>query len=436
MVDTKKPQGLKIEDVVTPSVKTIQATHEAMECLSRKISEQSEPILETLQIICNTFTAFTGASSLRGSWIELGAVAMPISLALKGATTGISKYVEQRTGTSLYDWADFVNKAYVQLEEYLTQLEKVAELSHLSEATDSQINYEQFNNNEELLQDTSMKSNLLKPVMGRVTELSRVIDSMLEAGEKEEKEEVEFIEKEQKWTGGIKSSLQKAGETVKGVKNHIAGEQGSLLNQIFSPISDLKERTALLSSQIGQLSHSIFRVEDLIDLQILQIETFLGEMPQQEIETLSSRIGAAIIVPRLRDQLTAARQAVATNQAFLKKLNTAHKKAKISDTVYQTLAAEYQTNLDAATSQLENLKAEAKIWESGGNSILKIGLNWLEEELETLKARELVGQLAGKKARKKTACLMREMKRFQTARETLETFSIQRTPLPKNSPPT
>ena len=426
MVDIDKSKDQKIEDMIAPSMKTIQATCDALECLSGEISEKREPILETLQIIRSTFTAFTDASSLKGSWIELGAVAMPITLAMKGATIGINRYVEQKTGTSLYDWSDFVNEAYVQLEEYSTQLEKVVELSHLSEAIDSKIDHEQLKNNKKLFQDTRMKSNLLKPVMGRVTELSRVIDSMLEASEKEGKEVVEPVEGEQKWTGDIKSSLQKAGETVKGVKNHITGEQGSLLNQMFSPISDLKERTALLSSQIAQLSHSIFRIEDLIDLQILQIETLLGKKPQQEVGTLSSRIGAAIIVPRLRDQLTATQQVVATNQAFLKRLNTARKEAKISDTVYQTLAAEYQTNLDEAASQLDALEAEAETWELGGNSVLKIGMSWLEEELKVVEARELVGQLVGRKARKKIARFKREIKRFQTARETLETFGYSK----------
>jgi len=61
-------------------------------------------------------------------------MALPIPLAKRATMAPVSKYVQHRTGISLYGWMDFVSSTQKQFEEYLAQVEQVATLAALSAA--------------------------------------------------------------------------------------------------------------------------------------------------------------------------------------------------------------------------------------------------------------------------------------------------------------
>lgn len=406
------------------SVRTVNITSDALKHSVKKITDESQGILNTVRAVSDVFNVIIGPigpSSISEALGGIGLIAFPIPLAMKAITATVSKYVEQRTGFSLQSWTDFANSAKTQFEEYLAQISVVADLSphlhHVSAAVKTENELKELQDWEQLLRDIKLKTKLWRPVMVQVSQLSRVVDSML-ATRKESEQNAKSANTEEGWMRGLKYVTTTVEDAWKGVTN----ESQQLLERILAPISDLKVRTAQLNNQICNLSNNLWELEDLLDLEIAQIRTCLGKIPAQEVEILSKRVAASIVIPRLKKLLADAHQSVIAFQDLLEKVNQMHQQAKIKDKVYEILVAEFDAELHAAMTRENTLKAKANTWRNKQGPIFDRGINWLEDEIENVMARELVGQLSSDDAQERVAPLKRELNRFLDAKQFLVTL--------------
>ena len=66
---------------------------------------------------------------------------------------------------------------------------------------------------------------------------------------------------------------------------------------------------------------------------------------------------------------------------------------------------------DAAAASISSLEAEMAGWRTRGRDVLNANQKWLEAEREAVTAREMVGQIAGDRAREQLSGIARELRR-------------------------
>ena len=109
-----------------------------------------------------------------------------------------------------------------------------------------------------------------------------------------------------------------------------------------------------------------------------QIRAYSGQVSVQEVNILSKRVAAAVLVPRVVRQLTETRQDVAAHRSFMEKLDAAYRQGKITEKVHATLAAEYGLGLESATARLKAWEEEVEVWRINGRPVLEEGIAWLK----------------------------------------------------------
>ncbi len=329
-----------------------------------------------------------------------------------------SRLVKQKTGLSLESWSEFVSSAHNEFEEYLAQLVMIAGLSPKYDAMTSdtiELDLVQIEQDMDLLREVRLKTRLLKPIMGKVSQVSQVVDAILESKEQIEHEDKPSEEKPKETTtfGGSFHKVQQ--RLVDAAKEKAVGGQAKLPDWLMSPIYQIKERTMQLDSQISLLSKSILSLEDLLDLEIAQIQAVLGQIPTQDIDILSVRVAAHVTVPQLKEQLSEAKEQVSTFETYLEKLNAMHDSGKMGDNVYHSLLSEYKDGLSDAEGLLKSLQIEAEAWKSQVTPRLQTGLTLMQDELEMVKVRKKVGQLSHREFDERTAGLTKEIHRLEEA---------------------
>jgi len=426
---------VEIEDMVMPSVETIQATYKALTTSINNITSESKAVLDTVTLVCDILNTVSGSTDLRTVFGALGVFAVPVPVVMKGIFTASNKYIERRTGISLKSWTSLVNTTKAEFEEYLAQLAKAAERCQESDEileTQEKLDSEQLREAQDLLENTRLKTRLWRQVMARMIETiewRELVDSMLEAKEPEVDQEQEEVDQEQEvksesgrlsqFRRRVVQGMEKVRDATSEQRERLLEQRERLLGLVLSRVDRLKKRVDQLDDQVGKLSDWILELEDLLDLEIAQIKATLGEIPSHEVRILGTRIAVTIFIPRLTDQIGEAKRDIDFYQSFLQKLDSAHKEGKVEDRIYENLAAEYQADLDATEAKLSAVRKEANEWKTRRSPALEMGVNWLKEELETTQVRELVGELKEKEAEQRVKTLKREIDRFKKANELL-----------------
>lgn len=403
---------------VIPSTKTIQATYNAIKRSVESTIEDSQTIAETLKELDESLNILSNSQKLNEGWSSLGMLTLPIPIAMKTVMSIASRLVKQKTGLSLKSWSEFVSGAHNQFEEYLAQLAMVAGLSPKYDAFTSdtiELDLVQIEQDVDLLHKVRLKTKLLKPIMGKVSQVSQVVDAILESKEQIEHEDTPSEEKPKEATtfGGSFQKVQQ--RLVDAAKEKAVGGQGKLPDWLMSPIYQIKERTSQLDSQVSLLSKSIISLEDLLDLEIAQVQAVLGKIPSQEIEILSVRVAAHVTVPRLKEQLSNAREQVSIFQTYLEKMNAIRESGNMGDNVYHSLLSEYKDGLSGAKARLKSLQNGAEAWKSQVTPQLQTGLILMQDELEMVKIRSTVGQLSRREFDERRSWLTKEIDRLEDA---------------------
>jgi hypothetical protein len=404
-----------IKSLITPSVRTIKATFDEIGVSTQHIKTDIDSINDTLQVISDTLNIFSGSTNLGAQFGMAGPVGWTIPATIKLATNVVSKYVTKRTGISFISWVDFVNSTLVKLGEFVEQLDKVAALtSKYDESAEAatEIDIRQVNLDEELLQGTQSKTKIWKPILGQIAKLSEVIDAIIVAQEESTKETGLLPE-----DNDISSDIKKMFSVVTGDKAR--GWQEQVVKLMFSPVYELKDRTQELGNQTRRLTNSISILENLLELEIAQIQAYSGKIPSHEIEILGARIAATITVPQLKDKLIKLNQAIVHYKSILERLDKERKKSRISDKIYKTLQAEYHANLEETFSLLKEVEMQANIWKTTGIPLVEEGINWMQEELEIIRVRKLVGQLTLEELKQRSKEINREIIQLEKAKQIL-----------------
>jgi hypothetical protein len=410
--------SVEVDKLIEPSIETIQVIYKSLGRSVKKISDESDAIRDTVVLVGDLLNRVTGSADMSGGFDGLGLMAIPIPMAMKAVFLTFNRYVEQRTDISLESWATFINSTRMEFEDFLTQLAKVAEQAKENDKlleTQDQLNVDQLRENQDLLENTKVKTKLWRPVLAQITGLNQLIDSMLATKEKIASTPKEGFEPSA-WSRNL---LKKVGDTVQDVTS---SEQLKFLEFVLRPIYDLQDRVSRLNDQVDKLSRLIVELEDLLDLEIAQIRANLGEVPPYEARVLGARVAVMILIPRLRDQLLETQGKVKGYESFLRKLNAANQTGGVHDVIYQNLTSEYQVKLDQSRADLSTLEQKAKIWKGQGVSALDSGAKWLQEELETVKIRELVGELPENVAKQRGKALEREIARFAQVKRLLNSL--------------
>jgi len=391
-----------LEPLVLPSLETIQATFSALKQSTEEIEAAGKSIMETCRM------ASDALSTLGMSGPSAGSTFGAIPLAINALAGTVSKYVEHKTGVSLKQWAQFVDTAETQFQEYLAQLGKLSELARRIEAVagSAELPPEQLRKDKKLIEDTRLKTRLWRPMMARLPQLSHVIDSILESKSEPAQAVAPSEDK-----GGWGKRLKGAVDTV---KDQIADEQ-ELLKPLLAPIHEIRDRIGLLGGQVDKLADGICELDDLLDLQLAQIRVLLGELPERGAELLGQRVAVTIMIPRLKKRLEEAQECAAKYRGFLEKLEATRRNPGLSEKAFMALLAEYRADLESATARVGTLENEIGVWRGKAPGILEASRIWLKEEEETVKAREMVGQLPSEQARERLAGVRRELGRTEKA---------------------
>jgi hypothetical protein len=329
-------------------------------------------------------------------------------MAITTVVTTASKYVDAKTGVSLRQWAEFVSTARARFEDYLGQLGKVADIAIRYESSAHALDSVQLRAAQRIIEDAQLQTKVWRPIMSRLPQLSDLVEAML-ASKHGKTPFTGSAEVKDGWGSKLK-------EIVDRVKGHVAREHAELLRSLLGPVADLRHRMTTLHRDVEKMSECMFEFEDLLELQRAQIQVLLGEIERSQTEILAQRISVAILVPRLKKRLAAARERVSEFQNFLKKLDALHPHAGLSEKVYSSLMAEYQAGLDSAMASVRRSEEDVAVCRARGRHVLDANLIWLNREREVVTAREMVGQIRGELARELLAGISRELRRTEAAR--------------------
>jgi hypothetical protein len=392
--------SLPVERMLAPSVETITAAGDALRDAAADVSVAGRTILET----CQKVSAVMKALGLDGP--SEGSSFGTVSIAIKAVVTSASKYVDAKTGISLREWADFVSTARTRFDDYLGQLDKVAAIATRYESADAALDPDHLRADRRIIEDAQFQTKLWRPIMSRLPQLSHLVDAIV-ASKKAPR--TESADGKAGWRGQLNSFVAR-------VKGRVANEHAEILRSLLGPVTDLRHRITTLHRDVEKMSECMFEFEDLLELQRTQIQMLVGEIDRRQIEVLSQRITIAVLFPRLKKRLAESRKSADQYLAFLQRLEAARANAGLSENVYASLAAEYRAGGDAAAASISSLEAEMAGWRTRGRDVLNANQKWLEAEREAVTAREMVGQIAGDRAREQLAGIARELRRTEAAR--------------------
>jgi hypothetical protein len=391
-----------VDRLLAPSVETIAAGCDALKDAAEDVGAAGRSILETCRKVSDVMKALGFNGPSEGS--SFGAV----SIAIKAVVATASKYVDTKTGVSLRQWADFVSTAQARFDDYLGQLDKVADIATRDEASGLALDLDRLRTDKRIIEDAQFQTKVWRPIMNRLPQMSHLVEAIL-ASKKDKTVNAEPAEEKAGWRSMVK-------EVVDDVKGRVADEHAELLRSLLGPVTDLRHRISTLHRDVDAMSECMFEFEDLLELQRAQIQMLLGEIESRQMEILAQRLTVAIVVPRLKKRLAASRQRVAEYRSFLQKLEAVRPNAGLSEKVYSTLAAEYRAGLESAMASVRCAEEEIAGWRARGRLVLDANQIWLVEEREAITAREMVGQIPGDQARDLLAGIGRELRRTEAAR--------------------
>ena len=401
------------EELIHPSVSTIQSTYHALQDTCEEITAASQGVLQTISMSADLLNMMSGSgytSSL------MNPITLPLPMAMKAISVTASKYVEQKTGLSLRSWTDFANSTRVQFDDYLAQLRQIGKRfeeidedkqAYLSAAKNLRVE-------RKLIEITRKKSRLWRPVLAQVIKINQLIDSLLEASQENVQSQVAdgaIDTSQSNWKKKLSNIGEKVGESV----TKFTSQHEELMAKVLAPLYDLQEKARSLRSQVDKMSEYVNWLEDLLELEIHQIDAALGVISSDHKDMLDRRIAVSISIPQLHRQFLENERAIQNYQVYLSKLPGEERIGTAPKHIIHELEEEYRARLIKLAEKKEILRDEICIWMDEGLPFLHEGLVWIQNRLHCLAVREKVGELTSQRAGEERAVIRREIKRFEDA---------------------
>ena len=314
------PASESAETLTVPSIDAVRATFAALERTVDTLGVDCQTVAETLSDLNEALGTISQSAGLNQQWGGIGLVGLPIMGAIKAVKGLAGQYVKQQTGMSLATWTDLVASSTGQVETYLARLGTVAEVAQrYSGSAGTEVDLRQAGEDEELLRGVRWQTQAWKQVLGRVAQVGRLVDAILEADVGEEPAPSEAA-------GPVKLSVLSGSvqRRMKEVQSRTTEKSGDLRQWVLQPFVDLHDRVRQLPRLTEQLAHEVALLEILLDLEIAELRACRGEISRAEARIVGLRVAASVILPELARRLTDARRQAADFGAYLDRLDRAH----------------------------------------------------------------------------------------------------------------
>jgi hypothetical protein len=404
----------RMEALTVPSIMTVRATFTAMQRTVDTISADCRTITDTLQSLGDALGVITHGADGGQQLSGFGMIGLPIAGAIRAVKGIASQYVNQQTGSPLNSWTDLVATSSAKFAAYLSQLAAVAQLAQrYGSAAGQEIDTQQAQEDHAILRDIRWHTQAWKQVLGRVAQVSAVVDAILQAKLDNESEADDHADER---SSGF-SSLQRK---LKEVQVRTVEKSGDLREWLLQPFVDIRDRVMQLPAQTEQLSHQVALLEVLLDLQIAEIRAYLGQSSPAEVNIVGIRVAANVMLPELAKRLAETRERAKAYESYQNRLESAHATGTVSDRAYTILADEYRSSLARSQSRLAALENQAEMWKREGRAVLDACSDWVRLELDVLDGRRQAEQRETVSDRR--TLLQRERNRLDEARNMLATL--------------
>lgn len=410
--------------IVTPSAKTIKATFSEIIAKSEVIKKDIASLLITLEAVNDILDIFTNSNNSYSQIRSVNPITWSIPATTKLVVDVISKYVTKKTGISFSDWVNFIASILSKFTDYTKRLDEIQAIAlkyddNNSSKTNTSINSETEQDEVCLLQ---IKSETItwKNYIEKTTKLSTVLDAIIDAQNETVKQTIDKDTTDNEVAGDIKrmwGAITSKPEID--TQNKTNEFQKQLINWFFSSIYDLKGKTKNFNNQTRELLPELSNLENLLELEIVQIQAQSGKIKKEEVNILSVRIGATIIVPQLKEKINKHKKDIADYNKFLEKLALEFASKNLTPETHNLLLEEYKDNLLKAENLLNHSLTEAELWKKTGATLIESGISWTNKELEIIRTRRLVGQISLDELKTRSKFLNEEMHRLEDAKKIL-----------------
>ena len=269
------PASESVEALTGPSIDAVRATFAALERTVDTVGMDCRTVAETLSGLNEALGTISPSAGSNQQWGGIGLVGLPIMGAIKAVKGLAGQYVKQQTGMPLSTWTDLVASSTDQVETYLARLGTVAEVAQrYSASAGTEIDVRQAGEDEEVLRGVRWQTQAWKQVLGRVAQVGRLVEAILEADIGEEPEPSEVA-------GAVKLSVLSGSmqRRIKDVQSRTTERSGDLRQWVLQPFVDLRDRVRQLPRLTEQLAQEVALLEILLDLEIAELRACRGEIP-------------------------------------------------------------------------------------------------------------------------------------------------------------
>jgi hypothetical protein len=402
-----------VQALITPSAVGVETTFAALGRTVETVHADCRTIAETLEALGDALSLVSQGAGAGQEWGGFGLISLPIVGAIRAVKAAASQYVSQQTGIPLTTWTELVTSSSSQFDEYLSQLDIVAELSlRYHDRAQGAVDPERARQDVETLLHVLWETQAWKQILGRVAQLGKVVEAILQIELGGDPLGAEMGSPS--GSASIAGSLQKR---FKEVQSRTVERSGDLREWVLQPFEELRDRVKQLPGQTEHLAHEVALLEVMLELEIAEVQALFGDISRTEARVVGMRAAASVILPELADRLGDARHRVSVYEAYLDRLTRAHQSGQVGDRTYSVLAEEYHEALRDSRSRLSSLEAQAEGWRHDGATVLDACDRWTKLQLDLLAARRLAEQ--AEVAGDRLELLHRERERLAEARTIL-----------------
>lgn len=408
--------------LITPSAKTIKATFIEIEASSEIIKKDIDSLLVTLKDVNGIFGIITNSSNFNSQLGSLNPISWSIPATAKLVVDVATKYLTQRTGFSFTDWTNFFNSVLIRFSNYVDELDKLPEILKKYDDSIPNENVTGYKKDEVYLLQIQSETQTWKSYIEQIAKLSLAIDAIMDA---QLETEIQISQSSRPFDN-VTDDIQKIWGVLTDKADAITSNKASevqkrLIKLFFSSISGIQDKTKEFTKQTKELSPKLFDLENLLELEIAQIQTYTSKIKKEQVAILGTRVSATIIIPQLKKTIDNCRKEIQDYNNYLEKLSAELKNKKVSRQIYEVLANEYSDHLATTSNLLTESLVEAKIWKKEGVVLLENAIQSAYKELEIIRARRLSGQITNIDIlKKKSKSLNDEIRRLEKAREVID----------------
>ena len=371
---------------------------------------QCAEITRTLSTVDDALQMLSQGSTGQ-DWGGFGLVSLPIVASLRAAKGLVGQYVKAQTGVSLGEWTSLVSTASARFEAYLTRLEAVSALAkeRLAEPGATR-RPDEARADLYLLEQVGWETAAWKVVLGRVAQLGRVVDAILQTELPAEPEtSPDEVAAPVSALGGLQRRLKE-------VQHRTVDRSGDVRSWVLHPFVDVRDRACALPGQVDTLSRSVDQLELFLELVDAELQVHVGRLAAAEGDLVRRRVEAAILLPELARSLAVLREEEARVAAYLDRLREQAGTGAVPAEAASHLEGEYRSRLERLHQRADELDHDVQRWRREGGPLLEQCQAWVGLQLEVLGARESVGEpVEGPRRR----LLERERDRLEESRRVL-----------------